>query len=44
MVFKVLPKLLYEAAKEHSKEKKAYEQMVAQAAEEDTIATNVEES
>jgi len=37
MVFKVLPKLLYEAAREHSKEKKAYERMMAEAGEEDGV-------
>ena len=33
MVFKIMPKLVYDATREYNKEKKAYDAMVAEAEE-----------
>ena len=35
MVFKIMPKLVYDATREYNKEKKGYDQMVLQAEQEE---------
>jgi len=44
LVFKVMPKLIYDATREYNKEKKAYDQMVKEAEDaEKTINVDGEE-
>jgi hypothetical protein len=44
MVFKIMPKLVYDATREYNKEKKAYDAMVAEAeAAESAVAAEGEE-